>query len=156
MKVIKIILALLCVFFILAANKAFRSGKVVKVRDGDTVEVVDGNNNRTVLRLAEVDCPEIRQPFGVSAKKFTAEQVYLKSVRYIVISKDRYGRSIAKIYYEGKYLSAEIIKNGMGWQYTKYSDSYKLKILEYKARLNKVGLWMNSDPTYPPEWRQRN
>jgi|TARA_R110000868_G_scaffold74337_13_gene215008 micrococcal nuclease len=156
MKIIKVIVVLLCVFFIISANQAFRSGKVVKVRDGDTVEVEDSNKNRTVLRLAEVDCPEIRQPFGVSARNFTVKQVYLKSVKYIVIGKDHYGRSIAKVYHKGKYLSAEIIRKGMGWQYKKYSNSYKLKILEYKARINKLGLWMNSDPAYPPEWRQEN
>lgn len=40
------------------------SGKVVAIKDGDTVVVLDSLNNQTTLRLAEVDCPEKNQPFG--------------------------------------------------------------------------------------------
>ena len=98
------------------------TGKVIGVKDGDTVVVIDAANNQTTLRLAEVDCPEKAQAFGTKAKQFTSDQVYLKQVKYEVTDTDRYGRSIAKIYYDdNKYLSAEIIKNGFGWQYKQYS-----------------------------------
>lgn len=91
------------------------TGKVIGVKDGDTVVVIDAANNQSTLRLAEVDCPEKAQAFGTKAKQFTSDAVYLKEIKYIVTDTDRYGRSIAKIYYDdNKYLSAEIIKNGFG------------------------------------------
>lgn len=105
-------------------------GKVIGIKDGDTVEVIDNLNKTAILRLAGVDCPEKKQPFGTRAKQFTSDAIYLKTVKYIVTNKDRYGRSIAKVYYKNKYLSAEIIKNGMGWHYKKYSISQELARFE--------------------------
>ena len=131
------------------------SGKVIGIKDGDTVVVIDANNTQTTLRLAEVDCPEKAQAFGTRAKQFTSDQVYLKQVKYEVTDTDRYGRSIAKIYYDdNKYLSAEIIKNGFGWQYKQYSTSKLLAKLEQEARKNKKGLWVEPNPIYPSDFRK--
>lgn len=132
-------------------------GKVVSIKDGDTVVIIDSLNNQTTLRLAEVDCPEKNQPFGTKAKQFTSEQVYLKNIKYVVTDTDRYGRSIAMIYYDSdnKYLSAEIIKAGMGWHYKKYSTSKELEDLEITAKKNKKGLWIDSNPIEPSAWRKQ-
>lgn len=149
---------LLCLLFSL--NYTFcqttLTGKVVGVKDGDTVVVIDATNYQTTLRLAEVDCPEKDQPFGTKAKQFTSDQIFRKEIKYIVTDIDRYGRSIAKIYYDdNKYLSAEIIKNGFGWQYKKYSTSRDLANFENSARLQKVGLWYDKNPVAPWDWRRK-
>jgi endonuclease YncB( thermonuclease family) len=130
------------------------TGKVIGIKDGDTIEVIDKQYKTTVLRLAEVDCPEKKQPFGNKAKQFTSDAVYRKTISYIVTNKERYGRSVAKVYYNNKYLSAEIIKNGMGWHYKKYSRSKEMAQLELRARSKKIGLWADSNPVYPSEWRK--
>jgi micrococcal nuclease len=149
-------LKLLFIFFLCAQVYAQTlTGKVIGVKDGDTVVVIDAANNQTTLRLAEVDCPEKAQAFGTRAKQFTSDAVYLKQVKYIVTDTDRYGRSIAKIYYDdNKYLSAEIIKNGFGWQYKQYSTSKTLASLEQEARQNKRGLWVEPNPIYPSDFRR--
>jgi endonuclease YncB( thermonuclease family) len=151
---------IILLFFIISINTLFSqttlSAKVVGVKDGDTVVVLDSLNYQTTLRLAEVDCPEKDQPFGTKAKQFTSDQIYRKQIKYIVTDVDRYGRSIAKIYYDDyKYLSAEIIKNGFGWQYKKYSTSIYLAKLEKDARNNKRGLWIEPHPIYPSDWRRK-
>lgn len=146
-----LLLFLICTF----ANAQNLTGKVIKIKDGDTVVVIDAANNQTTLRLAEVDCPEKTQAFGTKAKQFTSDAVYLKQVKYEVTDIDRYGRSIAKIYYDdNKYLSAEIIKNGFGWQYKQYSTSKLLAQLEQEARQNKRGLWVDANPIYPSDFRR--
>ena len=131
--------------------------KVIGIKDGDTVVVLDSLNNQITLRLAEVDCPEKSQPFGTKAKQFTSDQIYLKTIKYVVTDTDRYGRSIAMIYYDtdNKYLSAEIIKVGMGWHYKKYSTSKELATFEINARKNKIGLWIEENPIEPSQWRQK-
>ena len=131
--------------------------KVIGIKDGDTVVVLDSLNNQTTLRLAEVDCPEKSQPFGTKAKQFTSDQIYLKTIKYVVTDTDRYGRSIAMIYYDtdNKYLSAEIIKVGMGWHYKKYSTSKELATLEINARKNGIGLWIDENPIEPAQWRKK-
>jgi endonuclease YncB( thermonuclease family) len=59
------------------------------------------------------------------------------------------------IYYDtdNKYLSAEIIKAGMGWHYKRYSKSIELSDFEIIARKNKTGLWVDNNPIEPWEWR---
>lgn len=133
------------------------TGKVIGIKDGDTVVVLDSLNNQTTLRLAEVDCPEKSQPFGTKAKQFTSDQIYQKTIKYVVTDTDRYGRSIAMIYYDtdNKYLSAEIIKAGMGWHYKKYSPSKELATFEINARKNKIGLWIDENPIEPAQWRKK-
>lgn len=147
---------LLFFVFVKLNGQTLITGKVIGIKDGDTVEVIDKQNKTAILRLAEVDCPEKKQPFGKKAKQFTSDAIYLKTVKYIVTDKDRFGRSIAKIYYKNKYLSAEIIKNGMGWHYKKYSTSQELALLEQQAKSRKIGLWMDPNPIYPSEWRKAN
>jgi endonuclease YncB( thermonuclease family) len=131
------------------------TAKVVGIKDGDTVVVLDSLNNQTTLRLAEVDCPEKNQPFGTKSKQFTSDQIFLKTIKYIVTDTDRYGRSIAMIYYDtdNKYLSAEIIKAGMGWHYKRYSTSKELATFEDNAKRNKIGLWVDNNPINPSDWR---
>ncbi len=133
------------------------SGKIVAIKDGDTVVVIDSLNNQITLRLAEVDCPEKNQPFGTKAKQFTSDQVYLKTIKYVVTDTDRYGRSIAMIYYDSdnKYLSAEIIKAGMGWHYKRYSTSKELAKFQENAKQKKIGLWIDNDPIEPSEFRRK-
>lgn len=133
------------------------SAKVVGIKDGDTVIVLDSLNNQITFRLAEVDCPEKNQPFGAKAKQFTSDQVYLKTIKYVVTDTDRYGRSIAMIYYDSdnKYLSAEIIKAGMGWHYKRYSTSKELATFQENAKQNKIGLWIDNDPIEPSEFRRK-
>ena len=133
------------------------TAKVVGIKDGDTVVVLDSLNKQTILRLAEVDCPEKKQPFGTKAKQFTSDQIYFKSIKYKVTAKDRYGRSVAMIFYDAdnKYLSAEIIKAGMGWHYKKYSKSKELALFEDKARINKKGLWIDKNPIPPSDFRKK-
>jgi micrococcal nuclease len=133
------------------------TAKVVGIKDGDTVVVLDSINNQTTLRLAEVDCPEKNQPFGTKAKQFISDQIYLKTIKYVVTDTDRYGRNIAKIYYDtdNKYLTAEIIKAGLGWHYKRYSTSKELASFEDNAKKNKIGLWIDNNPIAPWEWRKQ-
>ena len=144
-------------FVNIAISQTTYSGKVVGIKDGDTVVVLDSLNNQTTLRLAEVDCPEKNQPFGTKSKQFTSDQIYLKAIKYVVTATDRYGRSIAIIYYDtdNKYLSAEIIKAGMGWHYKRYSTSKELALFEDNAKKNKIGLWIENNPFEPWEWRKK-
>mgnify|MGYP003611208902 CR=1 FL=1 len=154
----KISLVLLLLFSLNTIfSQTILKGKVVGIKDGDTVVVLDSLNNQTTLRLAEVDTPEKSQPFGTKAKQFTSDQIYLKTIKYIVTDTDRYGRSIAMIYYDtdNKYLSAVIIKAGMGWHYTRYSTSKELTKFEISARKNKTGLWVDSNPIEPSYWRKK-
>ena len=72
-------------------------GKVTGIKDGDTYKVFFNGSEQTI-RLAHIDCPEKRQPFGGKAKQFASDICFGK---YVVVKsegkKDRYNRIIAKI-----------------------------------------------------------
>lgn len=154
MKISKKLIVLLIVLFKITMYS--QNGKVIKIKDGDTIVIIDSLNIQTTIRLAEVDCPESSQPFGKQAKKYTSDEVGLKNVTYEIIGKDRYNRIIAKVFYDGKYLSKEIIKNGYGWHYKQYSTSKELAELERIAKEKKLGLWIDKKPIEPCIYRQNN
>ena len=130
--------------------------KVVAIKDGDTIVILLHDKSQKTLRLAEVDCPESGQPFGKNAKQFTSSQVFSKNIQFIETNIDHYGRTIAKVYYDNKYLSEEIIKNGYGWWFFKYSKNIKHRELQNYAMSNKIGLWSDPNAIAPWEWRKIN
>ncbi|REC39804.1 nuclease [Chryseobacterium sp. 5_R23647] len=148
----------MCIFLLFFSNIVFAqiSGKVIGIKDGDTVVILLEGNIQKTLRVAEVDNPENSQPFGKNAKQFTSDQIFGKQINFIETDTDRYGRTIAKIYYDNKYLSAEIIKSGFGWWYYHYSNDKNLKMLEAEASKNKIGLWSDPNSIPPWEWRKLN
>lgn len=137
-----------------AQNIIFKA-KVIGIKDGDTITVLKDNKEPTVIRLAEIDCPEYKQPFGNKAKQFTSKQVFGRIVEIEIADIDQYDRYIGKVFYENKYLSAELVKNGFAWVYRRYSNNAELVEMENIAKANRIGLWSESNPIAPWEWRRR-
>ncbi|WP_294249531.1 thermonuclease family protein [uncultured Chryseobacterium sp.] len=132
-----------------------KKGKIIKIKDGDTVVILLPGNVEQTLRLAEVDCPEDSQAFGKAARQFTAGQVFGKTVTYYSTGKDRYGREVAGVFYDqDKYLSREIVKAGFGWWYFKASKNTELQKLQDEARAQKLGLWADKKPLSPWDFRK--
>jgi len=148
---------IICVvsFSVSLALPAQTKGKVIKIKDGDTVVVLLADNTQKTLRLAEIDCPENGQAFGSNARQFTAGQVFGKTVVFYTIGKDRYGRSVAGVFYDGdKYLSREIVKAGFGWWYFKASKNTELQKLQDEAMKKRLGLWSDKKAIAPWEFRK--
>ncbi|WP_421805750.1 thermonuclease family protein [Flagellimonas sp.] len=132
-------------------------GKVVKVKDGDTVVVLDQNLKEHTIRVADIDCPEYKQPFSRVAKEFTSDAIYFQEVEVVSKGQDRYGRTIGFILYgDGLNLSHELLKNGYAWHYKRYSTDKDMEALEEFARQKKLGLWVDAAPIPPWEWRSKN
>ncbi len=131
-------------------------GKVIAVKDGDTVVVLLAGNIQETLRLAEVDCPESSQAFGKNAKQFTSTQVFGKTIMFYSLGKDRYGRIVAGVFYDGdKYLSREIVRAGFGWWYFKASKNTELQKLQDEAKEKKLGLWTDPHAVSPWDFRKQ-
>ena len=134
------------------------SGKVIAVKDGDTIEILYRGKPLTV-RLAHIDCPEIRrkQPFGTAAKQFTSGLCFGRMVTVQHENKyDRYKRLIGVIINErGENVNKELVRAGYAWHFKQYSDDVSYDKLEKLARQKRAGLWADSNPTPPWEWRVR-
>ena len=130
------------------------SGKVVAVTDGDTIKVLrDGKE--TTIRLNGIDAPESNQSFGQRAKQLCSELCFGIVVTVRVMDTDRYGRLVADIVLaDGSILNRELVRLGMAWHYKQYSKDAVLAELELKARASKIGLWADSNPVPPWEFRK--
>lgn len=144
---------MLFVAFIATAQTTF-TGKVVKIKDGDTIVVIDSLNIQHSIRLAGVDAPEKSQEYGTVAKQFVSDAIFGKEIFVKVISKDRYERSIGWVRFNNKNLSEELLKAGLAWHYKEYDKSSFLQNLEDEARLKKNGLWILKNPIPPSQYRK--
>jgi len=136
----------------LAHSEEF-TAKVIAVLDGDTVLVrrVDG---LLKIRLAEIDAPEKAQTFGETSKRSLSEMVMGKQVKFVSKTMDQYGRMVAHLSVDGLDVNAEQIRRGMAWEYSSFHSNKALIALQHEAMQVPRGLWAQSDPTPPWEWRK--
>ncbi|MGV8120435.1 MAG: thermonuclease family protein [Candidatus Xenobiia bacterium LiM19] len=150
-KTLVIILAV----FLLSASPLFAesfTGKCVGVSDGDTIKVLN-NRVQVKVRLEGIDAPELHQDFGRKAKQFTSALVFGKTVTINTVTIDRYGRTVGRVIVNGKDVSLELVKAGLAWHYTHYSDDPALAKAEKVARAGKKGLWSMRNPVAPWDYR---
>ena len=115
---------------------------VVKVLDGDTVELSSGEK----LRYIGIDTPEKSDPYYAEAKSFNRELVEHKriTIEFDVQKKDKYGRLLGYIYVADTFVNAELLRAGLAVLYTyppnvRYVDYFSE--LQKEARQQKKGLW---------------
>jgi micrococcal nuclease len=132
------------------------SAYVSAVVDGDTLYVeLDGL--RTRVRLAEVDAPEKGQPFGRRSEQSLRELIWKRQVRVAWSELDRYGRPIVRVTTsDGIDVNAEQVRRGFAWVYRQYAKDQSLYSLEAAARTAQIGLWADSAPQPPWEWRKEH
>jgi len=130
--------------------------RVVGVKDGDTVVLLTAAKEEITVRLSEIDAPERKQAFGNVSRTFLSDLIFGKEVKLEKLGKDRYGRTLGFIYLRnGTNVNVEMVKNGMAWQYEKYSKSAVLKKAQASAKSMKAGLWRDSYPVAPWEFRRK-
>ena len=130
------------------------SGKITAVKDGDTVVMLIKNKPQTI-RLAHIDTPEKKQPYGTKAKQFVSDFCFGKTVKIVIANKpDRNGRWIAELYHGNRNLNKELVRSGLAWHYKQFSKNDNYAALELNARRKKVGLWQDKTPVAPWEWRK--
>ncbi|MDB2685894.1 thermonuclease family protein [Mariniblastus sp.] len=137
-------------------------GKVVAITDGDTIKVLNDQNEQIKVRLESIDTPERKQPYGEVAKNRLGKWIHEKTVVVMETGKDQYGRTLAFIELPTDSGDLDVcltmIQSGFAWNYTAYSKSEALALAEQKARNEKRGLWASDGPDdqIPPwEWRKR-
>lgn len=165
--------------FLVVASSSLQAetlfGQVIGVSDGDTVTVLDAGKESYRVRLAGIDAPEKKQPFGDRSKQALSALVFGKPVEVEWHKRDRYDRLIGVLLVarpkgdcaDGhcpKAIDASLsqIEAGLAWHYTRYAkeqaneDRMRYAETEDTARAKRLGLWSESDPIPPWEWRKRS
>lgn len=136
-------------------------GRVVGVADGDTITVLDETKTQHRIRLVGIDAPEKSQPFGQASKQSLSTMVYGKDVSVLWEKKDQYGRILGKVMrLPWGDVNLVQVKTGMAWHYKRYmadqsrEDQVAYATGEMTARQARIGLWADSGPTPPWDWRR--
>ena len=137
------------------------SGRVIGVTDGDTIKVLTADHQQHKVRLAGIDAPEKNQAFGARSKQALSECVYNKQAIIQEDKQDRYKRLVGKVIVSGTDCNLRQIEQGMAWHYKKYQneqteeDRTIYSAVEERARLSRAGLWVDTNPIPPWEFRRR-
>nr|WP_241392386.1 thermonuclease family protein [Serratia entomophila] len=151
------------VFFSGYLSAAKIQGKVVRVLDGDTIEIKTLADSIPIyetpvrIRLLNIDAPEKKQPFGRWSTNQLKELIAGQLVTVTYTQKDRYGRVLGRVVTtNGIEANSYMVENGAAWVYDQYNTDSSLPALQRRAKEQKHGLWADSNPVPPWEWRHSN
>ena len=132
------------------------TGRVLGVAAGETITVLKNRKSVEVL-LYGIDCPENGQPFSEQAIELASKMVFGKVVEAHRMNTDRQGRTVALVSVDKSLLNEELVKAGLAWVYNR--SCYEVicetwKHYQLRAKINKRGLWSDSNPIPPWEFRR--
>lgn len=155
MRNIPLLVSALAMFLSIPLSATEIQGKVIRVLDGDTIEILQ-NWQPVRIRLVNIDAPEKKQPFGRWSGDRLKALTAGKPVTVTYAQKDRYGRILGRVYTEnGTEVNRWMVQNGAAWVYERYNTDATLPELEREARARKRGLWADAHPVAPWAWRHR-
>ncbi|MGD1873911.1 MAG: thermonuclease family protein [Mastigocoleus sp.] len=168
----------LLIFGLWGCDRLFSSSgyQVSRVSDGDTIAVLDNNNNKLNVRFACIDAPEIahskkekksrksvdknQYKWGDRAKKRVSELVKQSSdrVELNITDTDRYGRKVAEVRLkDGTFVQEALAREGLVVVYRNYLSKCPSKELvqeaEAFAKKRRRGVW--SDKKFLKPWDYR-
>lgn len=128
-------------------------GKVIRVLDGDTIDVLQ-DKNPVRIRLADIDAPEKKQAYGRWSTNQLKGLVAAHPVTVTYTQTDRYGRIIGRVFTtNGTEASRFMVQSGAAWVYERYNADRALPDLQREAQAQKRGLWADTNPVPPWKWR---
>lgn len=129
-------------------------GKIIRVSDGDTVVLLDSNNEQHRIRLDGIDCPEKGQAYSKVATDFVKDLIAGKYVKVEWTQRDKYNRILGFVFVGETNVNKELLKAGLAWHYKFFNDDAELANLEKIAKQKKLNIWSQKNPIEPYQWRQ--
>lgn len=153
------------------------SAEVRAIDDGDTIDVVGKGGARFVIRLSDIDTPEVShkpyinkfcecdstpfrpgQPGGQAATVALEKLVSLGDVvRLECYEPDQYGRFACHVFKGDVNVNLEQIRSGWGWLPSKaeWIRDPESKKAEDEAKAAKLGAWSLEGQIAPGDWRKQ-
>ena len=129
------------------------TGEVTGVPQGDTL-IVKHEGKVHTIRLHGVLAPEKSQPYAGQATAFMAKLAMGQTVHVIPMGKDRQKQVSAEVLLDGKSLNDQLVREGFAWWNHKQTRGGRLRTLQAAARAERRGLWADSDPIPPWDWKK--
>jgi micrococcal nuclease len=134
----------------------FFNAKVIRVIDGDTIEIQQETKIQRV-RIWGIDTPERDQSYARPAHQFTRSLLAGREVKVLPKYFDCYGRLVAIIIVDEKNISEELVRSGLAWVHIYYCNELicdNWKSLQERAMFEHRGLWNDRHPVAPWQWKK--
>ena len=132
---------------------------VISIGDGDTLRITNGNETQTV-RLACIDSPEMAQDYGQQAKERLQALLPINTpVSMRTVDTDRYGRTVAELFSQGRSINLSLVESGHAVAYRQYlsnCDREAYLDAEAIAQQSQLAFWSLSNPVMPWDFRRQN
>ncbi len=153
----RLFIILIIVFLPILCSAQRFSVKVVGITDGDTFTCINDDNLQLKIRINGIDAPKKKQSFCNKSQEYLSSLIFGKRINIDVQSKDNYGRYLAYVYSpDGKDVALLMLHEGMAWHFTKYDNNKVYSDAENVARKAKRGLWSDSSPIAPWDFRTQS
>ncbi|MFH1860789.1 MAG: thermonuclease family protein [bacterium] len=132
---------------------------VVRIKDGDTVEVRPESGATFTVRLLGINTPETAkankhtpdEPYAVDAMKFTEKELLNQSISLLISNngsqtQDGYKRTLGVIILKGEVFNTKLLAQGLATRCFINNDCLnfpKWEAIEVDARKKGLGLWEN-------------
>lgn len=162
-RMLFVVAAMLLLCLPVSSGAATLHGMVRQVYDGDTLLLAARPQGQLKVRLYGIDAPETAkpdrpgQPYSGVAKRMLMYKLLGKAVTVEVREQDQYQRVVGVVRLDGVDINGVMVAEGLAWAYRHYLEgSYASEYLrlEELARRRRLGLWQQSNPQPPWEFRQ--
>ena len=134
-------------------------GFVTAIIDGDSLKIQDAHRREYTIHLSGIDAPERNQPFGSQSMANLAKLAFNKDAEVVCPRKWSEGGR-CKVIVNGEDIGLRQIAEGMAWWSRRYAgeqsmeDRQAYEQAETWAKLRRFGLWNDTRPVPPWEWRR--
>jgi endonuclease YncB( thermonuclease family) len=148
--------------FAVPASAEVIVGRVIGIADGDTLTILEAGTKQHKIRLAGIDAPERKQPFGTASQKHLSELAFGKEAKADCYKQDKYYRSVCTVTVGDQDIGLEQLNAGMAWWFVRYANEQPLvqrmayEAAQRAASAKRVGLWQEDNALPPWEWRKTN
>ena len=127
----------------------------VEILDGDSLGVTLPTGERCKVRLAGIDAPESKQPFGAEARDHL-DGITRRSGNIYVRDIDDYGRIVAVMYCGREFysLNMQMINAGYAYNYSRFGQLDRARSAQDVARRERRGMWASKSQLEKP-WDYR-
>lgn len=135
------------------------TGRVTYVVDGDTVHVRPPHGGKPEsVRIHGIDAPEICQNGGGSARDALRRRALGQQVVVHGITRDDYGRLLARIVLDGDDLGGAMVEAGHAWSYRYHGQPGPYAAQQRRAQTAGLGIFRSDSeaPVYPAVFRKEH
>jgi len=138
------------------AQAATLSGVVQRVVDGDSFYLDRPEQPPLLLRISNIDAPELCQPWGQEARAALQDLVLNQSVTVVTGSRDRQGRTWARVRVGALDVGERLAADGHAWSVRGRNGRGPALKQERVAAALRRGLHADAGALFPADFRERH